>query len=90
MIVPMTNNDLTHTVNYASQPGATPAALLTQFVDSRGAATILGRTRSTVCDMADRGVLTRYAVGSAVLYWDPEVRDLAAALQRAARVGVRL
>lgn len=90
MILSMTNNDLTSTVNYASQPGATPAALLNDFVDSRGAALILGRTRSTLCDMADRGVLTRYAVGTAVLYWGPEVRDLAAALHRAARSSVRL
>lgn len=62
--------------------GQTPAALLLGFVDSAAAAAMLGRSRATVCDMADRGVLTRYAVGSAVLYWRDEVADMADALRR--------
>ncbi len=60
----------------------TPAVLLAGFVDSATAAAMLRRSRSTVTDMADRGVLTRYAVGTAVLYWRDEVVSLAGALMR--------
>ncbi len=59
-----------------------PATLLDNFTDTGGAAALLGRARSTVCEMADRGVITRYAVGAAVLYFRPELVDVAAALSR--------
>lgn len=60
----------------------TPELALRGFTDSYGAAFQLGRSRGTVCDMVDRGVLKRYRVGTAVLYYLPEVLELAAALAR--------
>jgi hypothetical protein len=59
-----------------------PATLLDNFEDSAGAAYILNKSRSTVHDMADRGLITRYRVGAAVLYFRPELQEVAAALQR--------
>lgn len=52
------------------------------WTDTEGAARILGRSRPTVYDMVDRGVLTRYRVGAHAVFWVPEVRDVAVALSR--------
>lgn len=59
-----------------------PAVLLDRFLDTGKTAFLLGKSRQTVADMADRGVLTRYRVGSAVLYWGPQVLDVRDALRR--------
>lgn len=59
-----------------------PSTLLDNFEDSAGAAFLLGKSRSTVAEMADKGLITRYRVGAAVLYWRPEVQEVALALQR--------
>jgi hypothetical protein len=56
--------------------------LLAHFVDSKGAADLLCRSRSTVTELADRDVLTRYRVGAAVLYYRPQVEEVADALKR--------
>lgn len=58
------------------------AALLEGFTDRNGAAAILDRAPNTVSDMAGRGVLDCYRVGTVVLFWAPQVRDVAAALRR--------
>jgi hypothetical protein len=59
-----------------------PAVLLDRFLDTNKVALLLGKSRQTVGDMADRGVLTRYRVGAAVLYYGPQVLDVRDALQR--------
>lgn len=59
-----------------------PRLLLSPFLDTEQAAQMLNKSRSTVADMAARGLLTRYRVGAAVLYWGPEVYDVAQALRR--------
>lgn len=56
--------------------------LLARFTDSAGASSLLRRSRATVSDMADRGVITRYRVGAALLYDLEEIREVAAALRR--------
>lgn len=61
---------------------ADPAVLLYRFIDTYEAGQRLHRARSTVSDMADKRVLTRYRVGTAVLYWGPQVDEVARALQR--------
>jgi hypothetical protein len=55
------------------------------WVDTAGAAAILGRTRATVYDMVERGVLVRYRIGPHAVFWAAEVREVAAALSRAGR-----
>ena len=52
------------------------------WVDTTGACRILGRSRATLHDMADRGVLRKYLIGAVPLYWAAEVREVAAALRR--------
>jgi hypothetical protein len=58
-----------------------PETLLDNFEDSAGAAQLLNRSRSTVSEMAARGLITPYRVGAVVLYWRPEVERIAAALK---------
>jgi excisionase family DNA binding protein len=55
---------------------------LTSFVDTMTAADMLGKARTTVYDMVDRGLLTQYRIGTQVLYWAPQVSEVAAALER--------
>lgn len=52
------------------------------WTDTDGAARMLGRSRPTVYDMVERGVLVRYHAGSHAIFWVPEVREVAAALAR--------
>ncbi len=59
-----------------------PATLLAPFIDIQTAANLLGRARSTVYDMVERGLLNRYEVGTQALYWGPQVVEVAAALER--------
>lgn len=59
-----------------------PGVLLDRFMDTNRTAALLAKSRQTVGDMADRGVLTRYRVGTAVLYWRPQVLEVRDALQR--------
>lgn len=57
------------------------------WTDAAGAADILRRSRPTVYDMVDRGVLTKYWIGTHALYWVPQVEQVAAALGKLARRG---
>jgi predicted DNA-binding transcriptional regulator AlpA len=52
------------------------------WLDTNQTAEVLGRSRATVYDMVDRGVLTRYQIGGLSVYWLAEVREVAAALRR--------
>ena len=52
------------------------------FTDTQGAAALLNRAVPTVIDMVNKGLLTRFRVGAAVLYWAPQVREVADALRR--------
>lgn len=58
------------------------AGLLEGFTDTQGAAEALNRSRATVIDMVEKGLITRFRVGAAVLYWLPQIREVAAALRR--------
>lgn len=68
-----------------------PKLLLEKFTDSGGACFYLKRSRATLCDMVERGLIKRYRRGTAVLYYLPEVLEVADALQRLdiARAAVR-
>lgn len=68
-----------------------PKLLLEHFTDSGGACFYLKRSRQTLCDMVERGVIKRYRRGTAVLYYLPEVLEVADALKRLdiARAAVR-
>jgi hypothetical protein len=59
-----------------------PLTLLDNFEDSTGAAFLLQRSRATLVDMVNRGLITRYRVGKAVLYFRPEILEVAEALRR--------
>ena len=55
------------------------------WTDVAGAAEILRRNRSTVYDMADRGLFREYVIGSKRLFWVPELKEVADALGRVGR-----
>jgi hypothetical protein len=59
-----------------------PQTLLDNFVDTLTTADMVGKARTTVYDMVERGLLTQYRVGTQVLYWRPQVAEVAAALDR--------
>lgn len=52
------------------------------WVDIGQACALLGRSRATVYDMRDRGVLTIHEVGAARILWRSEVLEVGAALRR--------
>lgn len=52
------------------------------WTDTAGAAVLLDRSRPTVYDLCDRGILRRYRIGTHSMFWVPEVREIAAALRR--------
>lgn len=51
------------------------------WTDIAGAALLLNRSRPTVYEMIERGVLTRYEIGCHALLWVPEVKNVAAAIR---------
>lgn len=51
-------------------------------MDINQACDLLGRSRATVYDMRDRGVLHVHKIGSASLLWRTEVLEVATALRR--------
>jgi hypothetical protein len=71
--------DMTHT-----EPQL-PLANPEDWTDTAGAACLLGRSRPTVYDMVDRGLLTRHKIGTLSLFWVPEVVEISKALARLAR-----
>jgi hypothetical protein len=58
------------------------------WTDTEGAARLIGRSRPTVYDMVERGLLVRYRIGALSLFWVPECREVGAALARV-RAGAR-
>jgi excisionase family DNA binding protein len=52
------------------------------WCDIPQACELLGRSRATVYDMRDRGVLHVHKIGSASLLWRAEVLEVATALRR--------
>lgn len=57
------------------------------WTDTAGAALILNRSRPTVYDLVDCGILKRYQIGTHGMFWVPEVRKVAAAPYRLRRRG---
>lgn len=55
------------------------------WTDTAGAALILNRSRPTVYDLVDREILKRYRIGTHAMFWVPEVREVATALERLRR-----
>lgn len=55
------------------------------WTDAAGAALILGRSRSTVYDMVDRGILSRHRVGASTVFWRAEVEEIRRSLDRLER-----
>jgi hypothetical protein len=51
------------------------------WCDAAEAAVVLHRTKATVYDMTNRGVLNAYPVGRIKLWWRPQVARVAAALR---------
>lgn len=56
------------------------------WTDAPGAATILGRNRSTVYDFVAGGLITAYLVGGKQLFWVPELIEVRDAMARLTRV----
>jgi len=52
------------------------------WVDVRQAMAILKRSRATVYDMSERGVLHIHKIGSLTVLWRAEVVEVAGALKR--------
>lgn len=59
------------------------------WVDIGQACDLLGRSRATVYDMRDRGVIVIHEVGAARLLWRAEVLEVAGALRRLEARAVR-
>lgn len=57
------------------------------WTDTAGAALILGKSRPTVYEMVDRGVLERYRIGTHGMFWVPQLEQVAAAIRKLARRG---
>ena len=60
---------MTNEVSMVTGRPCPPPYVMKDLVDSNTAAQLLRRSRPALTDMADRGVLTRYRIGTAVLYW---------------------
>lgn len=52
------------------------------WCDVNQACDLLGRSRATVYDMGNRGVLHLHKIGSATVLWRAEVNEVRAALMR--------
>lgn len=55
------------------------------WTDTKGAAEILDRNRTSVKDFVDKGTITRYLIGSMPAFWVPELKEVRSALDRLKR-----
>lgn len=55
------------------------------WTDFAGAGEIIRRSRPTIYDLVDRGILTRYQIGAHAMFWVAECREVARAMERLSR-----
>jgi hypothetical protein len=55
------------------------------WTDTAGVCAMINRTRATVSDMVRMGTLKRYQAGGTYIFWVPEVREVADAMERLSR-----
>lgn len=72
-------------VGMAHNEPTLPLPNAADWTDAAGAAAILGRSRSTVYDMVDRGILNKHRVGTSTLFWRAEVEEIRHSLDRLER-----